>query len=205
MFETPPGATPLSDGDIAGLIPTYLSTRGDLNAVEAENIAQARVVLRKQAARYADIDFLLYDSTIKGLHRAMFGNVWKWAGTYRTRVTNIGVLPEQIPTMTRDLLLNTRERLKFCTVSNRSESDELALRFHWSLVRIHPFPNGNGRHARLVADLLIQALGHPAFSWGPNDLVDPNASRTAYIAALREADETLGDVKALMLFARPPH
>lgn len=202
IFEMPTGSTPLSDDDTTGLIPTYLSTRDDLNLVEAENIAHARTMLFKRSSRYRDIDVLLDDYTLRDIHRMMFGDVWKWAGTYRVRLTNIGIMPDQIPMAVRNLLLDTKELIKHCDRNNTESCDCLAMRFHWRLVSIHPFPNGNGRHARLMADLLIQSLGHPAFDWGPRDLVDADAMRDAYISALYDADDTGGDVSKLVSFAR---
>lgn len=202
MFESPAGATPLTDDDIAGLIPGFLSTREDLNRVEAENIARARIEMMRQRKKFLNRDFLLTDDALKRVHRLMFGDVWKWAGKYRTHMTNIGVMPEQISFRVRDLLLNTQEMIKYIDLDNQESCDALALRFHWDLVRIHPFPNGNGRHARLMADLLAESFGQKAFSWGSEDLVDAGEMRDAYIAALRKADETRGDVSDLLTFSR---
>ena len=80
-------------------------------------------------------------------------------------------------------------------------ADELAVRFHHRLVAIHPFPNGNGRHARLAADLLLELLGEPVFSWGSQNLNEDGASRAAYLDALQWADREL-DYEPLLLFAR---
>jgi len=202
MFETPVGATPLDHEDIAGLIPTYLSTRDDLNVVEAENIMKAHTKFLTHASRYHDADFLLQESTIRSIHKDMYGDVWSWAGAFRSRMTNIGVRSEQIPEMLRNLLLNTLEQIKHLDRNNQDACDELAIRFHWNLVRIHPFPNGNGRHARMMADLLIQSFSYPPFTWGSQDLVDESKSRATYLTALRKADSTMGDVDDLVRFAR---
>lgn len=200
MFEIPLGATSLTDEDMAGLLPNYLSTRADLNLVEAENISKAKRAFRRSVKKYSDIEFLLSEPSVREVHKMMYGDVWKWAGVYRSHTTNIGVPPEQIREQLINLLLNTEERVKYCPKDQVSR-DELAIRFHWELVSIHPFPNGNGRHSRQMADLLIEAMGYPAFSWGRLDLVDANTMRNRYIEALRKADAT-ADVIDLLEFAR---
>ena len=79
--------------------------------------------------------------------------------------------------------------------------DHVAIRFHHRLVSIHPFPNGNGRHVRLIADVLIEQLGVPRFSWGgSSNLVEASTLRQRYIAALQQADR--GDISALLAFTR---
>ena len=78
--------------------------------------------------------------------------------------------------------------------------DEIAVRFHHRLVAIHPFPNGNGRHARLMADLLVERLGQPRFTWGSRSLVDASTTRQAYIAALQAADAR--NYAPLLVFSR---
>lgn len=200
MFDIPFGATSLTDEDIAGLLPNYLSTRGDLNLAEAENIAKAKRAFRHRVKKYSDIEFLLSEASVREVHKMMFDDVWEWAGVYRSHATNIGVSPEQIREQLMNLRLNTKERVKYCP-KDKASCDELAIRFHWELVSIHPFPNGNGRLARQIADLLIGAMGYPAFSWGSFDLADASSVRRRYIEALQEADATT-DVIGLVEFAR---
>jgi Fic-DOC domain mobile mystery protein B len=130
----------------------------------------------------------------------MFGDVWKWAGRYRTHDTNIGAHWPHIQTQVRDLLADVvaqtadPDRLPW-------SADEVAIRFHHRLGVIRPFPNGNGRHARLVADLLVAALGRPVFTWGSGDLSEEGESRQAYLKALRRADAS-EDFEPLVRFAR---
>jgi Fic-DOC domain mobile mystery protein B len=86
-------------------------------------------------------------------------------------------------------------------IESRTHSpDETALRFHHRLVFIHPFSNGNGRHARLIADVLITKLGRPSFTWGSVNLVKEGEARTRYLEAIRAADD--GDIQSLLKFAR---
>lgn len=187
----PPGATPLSADDLAGLIPEHISTRDELNAWEQENVLHALDRLRKRRPRE-----ILDDSFLRRLHAWMFGDTWLWAGTYRRRETNIGVDPARIAMSVRQLCDNYRHQRDEADV----DATELAIRFHRDLVWIHPFPNGNGRHSRLAADLLSESLGGEAFSWGgAAELESPSAKRDEYLDALRNADH--GDFGALIAFA----
>ncbi|MDR3307711.1 MAG: mobile mystery protein B [Coriobacteriales bacterium] len=201
QFTTPYGATPLTDEDIEGLIPNYVTTRGDLNLIEAENILKAKILFNNHPQRYMDVEYLLQEHVVREVHRAMYSDVWAWAGHYRTRLTNIGVYPEQIRERVLNLLLNAAEQFKG-SQNSQTELDESVVRFHWDMVRIHPFKNGNGRHARQMADQLIRALGYPVFTWGSISIIEDNTARRTYIEALRKADQTLGDVADLIAFAR---
>lgn len=199
LFEEPDGATPLDEDDRAGLIPTWLATRGDLNAAEHANIVRALVWAESKGGPHS-LKSLLSEDVMKGLHRRMFNEVWKWAGEYRRHNTNIGTDWPYISTQLLDLLADVvvqtedRDRLPWTP-------DELAVRFHHRLVLIHPFPNGNGRHARFAADLLVSLLGEPVFTWGADDIGEPGAVRKAYLDALRHADRTQ-DFGPLVSFAR---
>lgn len=188
--QNPPGATPLSADDLEGLIPA-LATREELNAWEQENIVRALDRVRRRRPR--DI---LDDTFLRTLHRWMFGETWRWAGAYRRRETNIGVDPTHIPIHVRQLCENFRHQRDSMPV----QPLELAVRFHRDLVWIHPFPNGNGRHSRLAADLLLQSLGGKPLSWGGTaNLETANDARTEYLAALQEADA--GNYEYLVEFA----
>jgi Fic-DOC domain mobile mystery protein B len=133
---------------------------------------------------------------LKNLHKRMFNQVWRWAGNYRTTGRNIGVEAYRIDTELHQLLSDVR----FWIANTTFLPDEIAIRFHHRLVSIHPFPNGNGRHARLAADLLIIQLGDRRFTWGSESLTDPAGTRHNYIEALRTADNH--DIRALLAFAR---
>jgi Fic-DOC domain mobile mystery protein B len=139
---------------------------------------------------------VLNERFVKDLHRRMLGDVWRWAGKFRISERNIGIDHWQIPVALRQLLDDTKAWIQYKTYP----PDEIAVRFHHRLVRIHPFPNGNGRHSRLMADLLAMQLGRERFSWGRQGLRHPGAMRARYIAALRAADEY--DVSFLLAFAR---
>lgn len=199
LVDEPDGATPLSPVDFESLIPTWIATRADLNLAEQINVATA-IDWASDKFGSGSLPKLMTDMSMRGLHRHMFGDVWKWAGTYRTRETNLGIAWPQIPVQMRDLCSDVLAQ----TVDRASlpwSEDELAVRFHYRLVVIHPFSNGNGRHARLAADLLVESLGRPSFTWGSADLVTKGAARAAYLDALRLADSA-GEFGPLVVFAR---
>lgn len=184
------GHTELTEDDRVGLIPSYITTRGDLFAAEQRNIARA--LLRRPPL----IGTLLDDGYLRRLHRDMLGEIWDWAGRYRRRETNIGIDPAQISVAVRTLVDDA-----IAWVDNETyKPDELAVRFHHRLVAIHPFPNGNGRHSRIAADYLVVALGRPRFGWGIGIDVNTEDLRAAYHRALHRADA--GDIKELVAFAR---
>jgi Fic-DOC domain mobile mystery protein B len=126
----------------------------------------------------------------------MLGEVWRWAGKFRTSERNIGIPYWEIPVALRILLDDTRAWIEFKSYPR----DEIAVRFHHRLVQIHPFPNGNGRHSRLMADLLVMRLGAERFSWGRESLGDAGSVRGRYIQALKACDRH--DIAPLLTFAR---
>jgi Fic-DOC domain mobile mystery protein B len=190
LFKQPDGATPLTSEEIRELIPAHVAYRRELNEAEQENITrgQSWALNRKRN--------LLDEKFIKELHRQMLGDVWHWAGKYRTSEHNLGIVFYQIPLALRQLLDDTKEWIECKTYP----PDEIAVRFHHRLVQIHPFSNGNGRHARLMADLLVMRLGRPRFSWGRERLQEAGATRQRYIASLQAADNH--DISKLLAFAR---
>lgn len=191
-FEYPPGATPLDPDEAAGLVPGHITTQGELNVWEQANILQAE----KWAFRQKDPQ-ILTEGFVRDLHRKMFDNTWRWAGTFRSSNKNIGMDWAQIAMQLKNLLDNTQYQVEHTVFPE----DEIAVRFHHQLVWIHPFPNGNGRHARIMADLLVVQLGKGRFSWGSGiSLMEQSDFRKRYIEALRAADQH--DVEPLLVFAR---
>ncbi len=198
LFTEPEGATPLDHEDIQGLLRTDIAWRGELNLAEAENIASAQAWA---FSRPRALTRLLTRPAMTELHRRMFGDVWRWAGTPRRRVTNIGCPPHEIAVNLASLLLDVQAQIAD-PARLAWPADEIAVRFHHRLVSIHPFPNGNGRHARLAADLLVVRLGQRRFSWGSaGDLAANSSSRSRYLSALRVADRE-HSYQSLLEFAR---
>jgi Fic-DOC domain mobile mystery protein B len=190
LFDQPDDATPLTAEEARQLVPAHIAYRHELNEAEQENIARAQdwALSRRRDP--------LSEKFVRELHRRMLGDVWRWAGKFRTSERNLGIAFYEIPVALRQMLDDTRTRIEFKTYP----PDEIAVRFHHRLVQIHPFPNGNGRHARLIADLLVMNLGSERFSWGSTNLQDAGAMRRRYISALQCADNH--DINPLLAFAR---
>lgn len=189
-FNYPEGSTPLEPEELAKLIPIHLTTQEELNAWEEKNILAAQQWAFKQKE-------ILSVVFIKKLHEQMFNKTWKWAGEFRRSEKNIGIDWLHIPVKVKELCDDVQYQLDHESYSK----DEIVIRFHHRLVWIHAFPNGNGRHARLMADLLITQQGGVRFSWGMHqDLYKANSVRKQYIEALQLADR--GDYSKLLRFAR---
>jgi len=186
-----PGGTPLDPNEIEGLLPSHIATQEELNEWEQANVTRAVTWL--VSARKRDV---LGEKFLRELHRRMFDQTWRWAGTFRTTEGNLGVAPEQIAARLRDLLADTRYWIEHRTYP----LDEAATRFHHRLVSIHCFANGNGRHARLITDVVLASHGLPAFTWGHSDLLRAREARDRYLTALRGADA--GDYSQLLTFCR---
>lgn len=183
-------STRLSDEERDGLIPSYITLRGELNEAEQANILEAEGWAFGRKANVLDPRFL------KMLHTRMFGNVWKWAGEFRQTGKNIGVDAYQIAPELKNLI----DDCTFWIENKTFEPDQMAARFHHRLVHIHPYPNGNGRHARLATDLLLRSMDQSRFTWGRTNIVDPGETRSRYIAALQAADRH--DYAPLLDFVR---
>jgi Fic-DOC domain mobile mystery protein B len=193
LFTTGDGNTPLSPDEQAELIPN-LATKEELNEWERSNILIAYDwALNSRTLKRQDP---LTEPYVRDLHRRMFDQTWKWAGMYRNTEKNIGIPPYQIRDALGGLLGDARHWVEHQTFP----PDEIAVRFHHRLVFIHPFSNGNGRHARLMADVLARTQNRPLFSWGGTDIVQAGDFRKSYIDALRAADK--GDITPLLAFAR---
>jgi len=193
LFQEPDDATPLMPEEREQLLQTWITHRRDLNEAEQANIIEGSAWAGK--TRRADPEALLDEGFIKTLHKRMFGKVWGWAGTFRQTDRNIGIDWYRVPAELTAMLDDVRYWVKHQTFP----PDEISIRFHHRLVAIHPFPNGNGRHARLMADLMIERLGGKPFSWGAGSLHNIGELRAAYVAALRAADNH--DIGPLILFA----
>jgi Fic-DOC domain mobile mystery protein B len=191
MANEPEGATPLDPEDMEGLKFRHITTRHQLNELEQANIQSGLVWLGR--SRKTDV---LADQFILDLHRRLFGDVWSWAGKFRTTEKNIGIDPLQISVQLRMLLDDAR----YWAENNTYSPLEAGARFHHRLVKVHPFPNGNGRHARIAADTFItECFDHATIDWAAgHDLQRSNDRRNAYIRALRAADA--GDYGALFSF-----
>ena len=188
------GQTPLDEEEKDGLLVSAISTRGELDEFEQQNIENA---IQWTMGRSFKHELVFTADFVQLLHKKMYEDVWSWAGSFRKTHKNLGVDPWQINTALKALL----EDAKFWYENNTYTPDEIALRFKHRLVSIHCFPNGNGRHSRLIADVVIEKIyQQPVFSWGAAHITAASAARKNYLKALKAAD--LGDYCLLLAFAR---
>ena len=172
------GETPLDD--ISGLQIKSVTTRSELDVVEAENILDAFL---KYTLSPEQVKNIAFDTKfLQQLHQDMFGDVWSWAGEFRTTQTSIGIEAVNI----RQALYQLMDDLKFWETA--WDYKDTATRLHYSLVKIHPFLNGNGRCARLFTDLWLLSIGKEMLEWGDENLDNVNGSRKEYISSLQEVD-----------------
>lgn len=185
--------TPLSGEEMDGLIIPTIRTRNDLNEAEALNLIEGTLWL-KEKARNVDV---FDDLFLCKIHKQLFGQVWEWAGTYRTTNKNIGVFWEDIPAQIRAKALDA----KFWFENEVYPPEELAVRFHYELVHVHPYPNGNGRFSRIIADYIVENIFElKPLKWGNHHLIKSTDARRTYIAAIVEMDSS-GNIASLLDFA----
>ena len=193
-FKYQEGQTPLDEDEKEGLKIKTIATQSELNEFEQLNIENAIQWLLSTSVKP---QIVLTEKFIKKLHQKMYGDVWKWAGTFRQTNKNIGVDWRQIGIELKYLLDDTQYWIKNKTYN----SEEIAIRFKHRLVAIHCFPNGNGRHSRLMADILMETIfKKDIFTWHQSNLIQANAIRKEYILALQQADK--GNIKPLLEFAK---
>lgn len=193
-FEYSDGQTPLDEDEKEGLRIPAIATRGELDEFEQQNIESVVLWVLKRSFKPSEI---FTQSFIQSLHKRMYGNVWKWAGQFRKTNKNIGVDKWEIPSALKYLLEDTNYWLENATFP----PEEFAIRFKHRLVSIHCFANGNGRHSRLMADLIIEKIfGKPVFTWGAANLVKQGDARSIYLSAIKAAD--FGNMQPLIDFAR---
>ena len=185
------GHTPLDDEGMRGLKPAWITTRGDLNIAEQENILKAMTNRQPPTA-----EALLTDRYLRALHKAMFEDVWTWAGSHHRTNPTIGCDWTLVVSNVRALV----DDVAYWIGENTYSVDEIAVRFHHRLVSIHPFPNGNGRHSRLAAGYLARALNAPSLRWGAGLGLSTRDLRKRYMDTLVLADRE-NDLSALITFA----
>ena len=169
-FDYKDGQTPLDEEEKEGLKIKSITTQGELDEFEQLNIEKA---VEWTIHSKFKLEKFLTEKLVKGLHKRMYGDVWKWAGEFRKIEKNIGI----------------------------PWTEEIAIRFKHRIVSIHCFPNGNGRHSRMMADIIMESIfGNKIFSWHQSNMVKANETRNQYIKALREADN--GNFKQLIEFAK---
>lgn len=188
------GQTPLDEEEKEGLLIPTIATRGELDEFEQQNIEQA---VQWTLGRSFKPDTVFTEEFIRMVHKRMYANVWAWAGKFRKTNKNIGIDKWQIPTELRYLL----DDIRYWHKNNTYPPDEMAVRFKHRMVSIHCFPNGNGRHSRLMADIIIEKIyKQPVFTWGAAQSLSRGDARAAYLKAVKAADQD--DYHLLLAFAR---
>lgn len=188
------GQTPLDEEEIAGLLIPTIATRGELDEFEQQNIEQAVQWIMGKTFKP---DLIFTEGFIRMLHKRMYLNIWSWAGEFRKTNKNIGVDYWKIASELKILL----DDVNYWFKNKTYPPEEIAIRFKHKIVSIHCFPNGNGRHSRLIADIIIEKIfKQPVFTWGETDLTSEGDERTTYLTAVKAADK--GNYSLLLQFAR---
>jgi len=187
------GQTPLDEDEKDGLLIPTITNRGELDEFEQLGVEKANEWL---LSRKFSVNKILTENFVKDLHKRMFKDIWKWAGEFRKSNKNIGVDKFIIGMELKNLL----DDCNYWIENKVFSEDEIAVRLSHRMVLIHPFANGNGRHSRLMADILIaKGFAKPYFTWGSVNLTKEGEARKKYLEALRTADQN--DYKSLIEFA----
>jgi len=193
-FDFIDGQTPLDEDEKEGLLITTITTRAELDEFEQLGVEKANEWL---LSKRFELNKILTENFIRDLHKRMFGDIWEWAGEFRKTNKNIGVDKFEIGIELKKLL----DDCKFWIDNKIFAEDEISVRLSHRIVSIHPFANGNGRHSRLLADVLInKGFGKQYFTWGSCNLANKSEVRSEYLAALKDADQL--NYKSLVKFAR---
>ncbi|MDQ3190442.1 MAG: mobile mystery protein B [Bacteroidota bacterium] len=188
------GQTPLNEDEKDGLLIPTIATRGELDEFEQQNIEQA---VQWTLTRHFKQPDVFTEAFIRDVHKRMYNQVWAWAGEFRKTNKNIGVDKWQIPTELKTLL----DDVIYWAEHNTYPPEEIAVRFKHRIVSINCFPNGNGRHSRLMADIIIEKIyKQPVFNWGAANLSSEGDARADYLKAVKTADND--DYSLLLAFAR---
>ena len=193
-FDYNDGQTPLDEEEKEGLLINTITTRQELDEFEQLNIQKAiEWTLSKKFKK----EQILTEAFVKELHKKMFGDTWAWAGKFRNSNKNLGVDRFQVSTALKSLL----DDAIFWIANETCSPDEVAIRFKHRIVSIHCFANGNGRHSRLIADIIIEHIfNQEVYSWGSSALVRADDARKRYLSAIKRADK--GDIEPLLKFSR---
>jgi Fic-DOC domain mobile mystery protein B len=187
------GKTPLDENESQGLLIQSVTTQEELNEFEQQNIEKA---IQWSISKRHNPQKILTEEFVKKVHEKMYGEVWAWAGNFRKTNKNLGIPWAQIPVALKQLL----DDANYQVTNNAFTPDEMAIRFKHRIVQIHCFPNGNGRHSRLMADIIIShVFKSEIFTWG-GEHTSVGSQRSEYLKALKLADA--GDIKALLKFSR---
>ena len=175
-------ATPLDDISGLKLPSSRVYTLKEVYEAEANNIALAtlKYLSAPPSKKIAPFTY----EWLQQLHYEMFGNVWEWAGKFRSCELSIGIKAYQVPTALKELA----DDIAFWDKHKTYDIYEVAARLHHRAVQIHPFQNGNGRWSRMLANIYLRQNGSMPVKWQENLLSKENTKRDEYIQALKNAD-----------------
>lgn len=182
------GETPLTDEDVRGLKLPLVKTREQLSAVEGPNILGGKQwALQSKKSRMPHMLSIEY---MQELHRRMLGDVWEWAGEIRS-VQLENAFASTVPDIRPQLIGLYKDATEYWLEDKSLTPDEFVVRVHHRVVKIHPFRNGNGRHSRLLADLIMERhFGLAPFTWGGDaELGHGDPNRAIYLESLKAADK----------------
>lgn len=171
------GETPLDD--LSGL-KADITKRGELDTLEFQNNLKA---YQKYFLKPLSLTRIFTHRGLLRIHQEMFGEVWSWAGEKRKSGKNLGPPPAKVGFEINRLLFDFHRWEK-----SKIEPIEIAARLHQRLVWIHPFENGNGRWARMAANLYLHGKGLPLIQWPTDQEFVKKVFKPAYLSALRAAD-----------------
>ena len=192
-LEYTDGQTPLDEDEKEGLKIKAITTQKELDEFEQLNIEKA---IEWTIHANLNLEKILSEKFIKNLHKKMYGDVWKWAGEFRKSDKNIGIKWTQIGIELKNLI----DGAKYWIENKTYSPEEISIRFKHKIVAIRCFPNGNGRHSRMLADIIMESIfGEKIFTWHQSNMVKADETRKLYISTLKEADN--GNIKPLIEFA----
>lgn len=188
------GQTSLDEEEKEGLKIKSITTQQELDEFEQLNIEKA---VEWTISSNFNSKRILTEEFIRSLHKKMFSDVWLWAGGFRKTDKNIGVSWTAIGVELKMLI----DDANYWIENDTYIPEEIAIRFKHRIVSIHCFPNGNGRHSRMMADIILESIfKKEIFSWNKSNMVEATKTRSAYITALKEADD--GNIQPLLNFAQ---
>ena len=130
-------------------------------------------------------------------HRRWLGNVYEWAGEYRS--VNIGkgnfqfAACAQIPRLMDGLDSKILSAYTPCEGMTESQLADAIAIVHVELILIHPFREGNGRLSRLLMNVMALQAGWPELDFSAWD-----RNKQAYFSAIQSGLDDYAPMKQLV-------
>ena len=123
----------------------------------------------EEAARRYAPTHRFTETDIRNLHKLWLGRIYPWAGQYRTvdisRDGHRFAVPRLVPGLMAEFSGDVLKRGTPCKGMKDSGLVAALAEVHVEFILIHPFREGNGRVARLLADLMARQTGWPWLSY----------------------------------------